>query len=160
MSVENPSIVRPLFNKEEKEEEEKEEEEILKEEEPEEEEKTIEEYPKRMTRAATRAAAEKERARQTVSVHVLRARRTKVSKMTPGTEKRAVVWYLVQWKGYKEEDNSWVREEDMDAPDAIREYEEAQLKGDDLGLHYLHTETRVGEAQQRTLITRVVGDWS
>jgi transposase InsO family protein len=141
-----------------KEEEEKGEEE--KGEEEEEEEKKIEEYPMRMTRAATRAVAEKERARQIVSVHALRARRAKVSKMTPGKEKRAVVWYLVQWKGYKEEDNSWVREEDMDAPDAIREYEEAQLKGDDLGLHYLHTETRVGEAQQRTLTTRVVGDWS
>jgi hypothetical protein len=121
-----------------------------------------EEPPRRVTRATTRAAAEagRERARQTVSVHALRAKRAKGSKVSERTEKRAVVWYLVQWKGYGEEDNRWVRAEDMHAPDAIREYEDAQLSGDDLGLHYLHTETREGEARLCTLNTRVVGDWS
>jgi hypothetical protein len=121
-----------------------------------------EEPPRRVTRATTRAAAAagRERARQTVLVHALRAKRAKGSKVSERTEKRAVVWYLVQWKGYGEEDNRWVRAEDMHAPDAIREYEEAQLRGDDLGLHYLHTETREGEARLCTLNTRVVGDWS
>ena len=48
----------------------------------------------------------------------------------------------------------------MHAPDAIREYEDAQLRGDDLGVHYLHTGARVGEAQLWAMDTRVVGDRS
>jgi hypothetical protein len=126
----------------------------------EEEVKEREEPVRRVTRAATRAAKE----RQVVSVHALQRKRARESKVTPGsTPKRQVVWYLVQWKGYGEEHNSWVRAEDMNAPDAIREYEEAQQRGDDMGVHYLHckatTSTSTGEALCE-LSTRMVGDWS
>ena len=79
------------------------------------------------------------RGRQVVSVNALRLGRARGCKFTTGsTVKREVVWYLVQWKGYAEEHNLWVKAEDMHAPDAIREYEEAQQRGDDLGVHYLH----------------------
>jgi hypothetical protein len=99
-----------------------------------------------------------------VSLHALRLGRAKGSKVTPGTTpKREVVWYLVQWKGYGEEHNSWVRAEDMHAPDAIREYEEAQQRGDDLGVHYLHckaTRTVTTGEELCELETRMVGDWA
>lgn len=108
---------------------------------------------RRITRATTRAQ------RQVVSVQAMKTRRER--RMTPGTTvKRAVVWYLVQWKGYSEEDNSWVRADDMQAPDAIREYEDAQQKGEDLGLHYLHHKTSSDKPGRSVLSTRLVGDWS
>ena len=101
-----------------------------------------------------------------MSAHALRLRRAKGSTTTQGKEKRQVVWYLVQWKGYGDEHNSWVRAEDMNAPDAIAEYEEAQRRGDDLGVHYLHCRA-IGEALARgedkqtpVLSTAVVGDWA
>jgi transposase InsO family protein/predicted aspartyl protease len=123
----------------------------------EEEVKEREEPVRRVTRATTRAARE----RQVVSVHALRLTRSRGGQVTPGTkEKREVVWYLVQWKGYGEEYNSWVRAEDMHAPDAIREYEEAQRRGDDLGVHYLHCKAMGDDEQLSVLSTRVVGDWS
>ena len=129
--------------------------------------KEREEPLRRVTRAATRAAEVRRRERrQVVSAHALRLRRAQSSTVTQGKEKREVVWYLVQWKGYGDEHNSWVRAEDMDAPDAIAEYEEAQRRGDDLGVHYLHCRER-GEALARgeddqplTLSTSVVGDWA
>ena len=72
----------------------------------------------------------------------------------------------MQWKGYGDEHNSWVRAEDMNAPDAIAEYEDAQRRGDDLGVHYLHCRA-IGEAlargedkQTQVLSTAVVGDWA
>ena len=34
--------------------------------------------------------------------------------------------YLVKWKGYPDSDNEWVDHRDMNAPEAIQEYEEAQ----------------------------------
>ena len=34
--------------------------------------------------------------------------------------------YLVKWKGYPDSDNEWVDHGDMNAPEAIQEYEEAQ----------------------------------
>ena len=62
---------------------------------------------RRVTRATTRQAREEvSRRRQAVSVHVLRLPRAKGSRITAGAVKREVVWYLVQWKGYGEEDNS------------------------------------------------------
>jgi transposase InsO family protein len=129
-------------------------------EEDEEEVKEREEPTRRVTRATTRAAREC----QVVSLHALRLGRAKGSKVTPGTTpKREVVWYLVQWKEYGEEHNSWVRAEDMHAPDAIREYEEAQQRGDDLGVHYLHckaTRTVTTGEELCELETRMVGDWA
>ena len=32
--------------------------------------------------------------------------------------------YLVKWKGYPDSDNEWVENADMNAPEAIQEYEE------------------------------------
>ena len=129
--------------------------------------KEREEPVRRVTRAATRAAeVSRHQQRQVVSAHVLRLRRAKGSTMTQGKEKREVVWYLVQWKGYGDEHNSWVRAEDMSAPDAIAEYEEAQRRGDDLGVHYLHSRD-MGRAlgsgeddRSPVLNTAVVGDWA
>ena len=129
--------------------------------------KEREEPVRRVTRAATRAAEVRRREqRQVVSAHALRLRRAKGSTTTQGKEKRQVVWYLVQWKGYGDEHNSWVRAEDMKAPDAIAEYEEAQRRGDDLGVHYLHcraigeTLARGEDKQTPVLSTAVVGDWA
>ena len=127
--------------------------------------KESEEPSRRVTRAMTRALGRKVNGqRQFVTLHALKARG---GRMTLGeTKKREVVWYLVQWKGYGEEDNSWVRASDMHAPDAIREYEEAQQRGDDLGVHYLHVKrgsgvvSGDGEGGKAVIITTVVGDWS
>ena len=127
----------------------------------EEEVKEREEPVRRVTRAATRAAeVSRHGRRQVVSAQALRLKRAGGNTTTQGKEKREVVWYLVQWKGYSDEHNSWVRAEDMRADEAIAEYEERQRRGDDLGVHYLHCqEMDVDQAVWR-MDTRVVGDWS
>jgi len=127
----------------------------------EEEVKEREEPVRRVTRAATRAAeVNRHGRRQVVSAHALRLKRAAGSTTTRGKEKREVVWYLVQWKGYSDEHNSWVRAKDMHAEEAIAEYEERQRRGDDLGVHYLHCQVMDVDGGEWAMDTRVVGDWT
>jgi Chromo (CHRromatin Organisation MOdifier) domain len=111
--------------------------------------------PGRVTRS--RAAAARKAGRELMALQAGRATKATTEKEKV---KRAVVWYLVQWKGYPEENNSWVRAEDMHADDAIREYEEAQQRGDDLGFHYLHALGSASAEGVQLLSTRLVGDWT
>jgi hypothetical protein len=36
--------------------------------------------------------------------------------------------YLLKWKGYPDEENSWVPAQDLDAPDLLREYQQRLRK--------------------------------
>ena len=44
--------------------------------------------------------------------------------------------YLVKWKGYPDSDNEWVDHEDMNAPEAIQEYEKARKDKSRLLSHF------------------------
>ena len=56
-----------------------------------------------------------------------RLRTAAAARRAPRRERRKVTQYLVKWRGYDDNDNTWVKEEDLEhATDAVDDYEHQQ----------------------------------